>query len=259
VDLCFALLLSSKGNEISDFLEDAMTNRKQLLGVKLVLILTQIAALSMLSDQGTAQVTMPRMREMASMQNHHSHPQKRETAAKPFPDNSTQTFTFTSLDVPEATGTLATGINARGHIVGIYYDGAGNSHGFLLKKGAFFTVDVPGSLVGVSGTLQTEANGINHAGDIVGDYYARLERLAHPPAPRTLNPSHRSAGVAFCTARVNFRMCWFPARKARFRTPSCPTERFSVAITTATTLLRWSDSPASALTRTSLWMPAAAN
>jgi probable HAF family extracellular repeat protein len=67
---------------------------------------------------------------------------------------------------------LATGINASGHIVGIYSDAGGNSHGFLLKGGTFFTVDVPGSLVGVSGTLQTEANGINNAGDIVGDYYA---------------------------------------------------------------------------------------
>jgi len=123
-------------------------------------------------EDRAAQVTMPRMREMASMQDHHSHPQRRQTAARPPDDDSTQTFTFTSIDVPSATATLATGVNARGNTVGIYYDAAGNSHGFLLKRGEFLTVDVPGSLVGVSGTLQTEANGINNAGDIVGDYYA---------------------------------------------------------------------------------------
>jgi len=131
------------------------------------------AALLLVSGYGTAQsVTMPRMREMASMQDHHSHPQSRQTAPKPSVDDATPVFTFTSVDVPGASGTLATGINNRGQIVGIYYDTAGNSHGFLLKQGSFSTVDVPGSLVGVSGMLQTEANGINAAGDIVGDYYA---------------------------------------------------------------------------------------
>jgi hypothetical protein len=115
---------------------------------------------------------MPRMREMASMHDHHSHPQQRQTTANPSVDDGTERFIFTSIDVPDASATLATGINAREAIVGIYYDTAGNSHGFLLKDYNFLTVDVPGGLVGVSGTLQTEANGINNAVDIVGDYYA---------------------------------------------------------------------------------------
>jgi probable HAF family extracellular repeat protein len=150
-----------------------MNTSGHLHSVKLVLIFALIPALLLLSDLGAAQsVTMPRMREMASMQDHHSHPQQRQIAVRPSTDDSVPAFTFTSIDVPGATGTLATGINARGHIVGIYYDAAGNSHGFLFKRDDFFTVDVPGSLVGVSGTLQTEANGINSAGDIVGDYYA---------------------------------------------------------------------------------------
>jgi hypothetical protein len=116
---------------------------------------------------------MPRMHEMASMQDHRSHPQLRQTTPKPSVDEPLGSrFTFASVDVPNASGTLATGINSLGVIVGIYYDSAGNSHGFLLKKGSFTTVDVPGSIVGVSGTLPTEANGINGAGEIVGDYYA---------------------------------------------------------------------------------------
>ena len=131
-----------------------------------------MAALLLLSEPGAAQATTPRMREMASMENSHSHPQQRQTTATLSANDGTQTFTFTSIDVPSATVTLATGINGRGHIVGIYYDAAGKSHGFLLKRGMYFTVDVPGSSVGVSGALQTEANGINNAGDIVGDYFA---------------------------------------------------------------------------------------
>lgn len=139
---------------------------------RLVFMFALVPTLLSLTGAGAAQITMPRMQEMASMQDHHSHPQPRRTIAVFSNDNNTETFTFTSIDVPGASGTLATGINPGRHIVGIYYDSGGNSHGFLLKGSNYSTVDVPGSLVGVSGTLPTEANGINPAGDIVGDYYA---------------------------------------------------------------------------------------
>ncbi len=148
-------------------------NVMDLHAKKLALTFAVMAALSLLSEVGAAQVTMPRMRETAKMQDHHSHPQQRQTAPKLATDESSRpAFTFATIDVPGAMATLATGINAQGQVVGIYYDTAGNEHGFLLKHGSFFTVDVPGSLVGVPGTLPTEANGINNAGDIVGDYYA---------------------------------------------------------------------------------------
>jgi len=147
-------------------------NRLQV--AKLVYIFTLMPALLLLSADSAAQsITNPRMRGMSSMQDHHSHPQSRQTVLRPAMDEpSGTTFTFSSVDVPGASNTIATGINARGVIVGIYYDSAGNEHGFLLKNGNFSTVDVPGSLVGVSGTLQTEANGINDGGAIVGDYFA---------------------------------------------------------------------------------------
>jgi hypothetical protein len=149
-----------------------MNDSRYLHGVKLGFNSALLPALMLMGNLASAQVTMPRMREMASMQDHHNHPQPRRTTAKPSVDDATERFIFTSIDVPDAAATLATGINAREAIVGIYYDTAGNSHGFLLKDRNFHTVDVPGSLVGVSGTLQTEANGINNAGEIVGDYYA---------------------------------------------------------------------------------------
>ena len=140
----------------------------------LLLIFALMPALLLLSGRSAAQsITNPRIRGMSSMQGHNSHPQARQTLTSPAAKQvDGPTFTFVSIDVPDAAATLATGINARGAVVGIYYDAAGNEHGFLLKDHNFLTVDVPGSLVGVSGMLQTEANGINDKDEIVGDYFA---------------------------------------------------------------------------------------
>ncbi len=164
--------------------ERPMKDSAGLRGLQLVLAVL-LPALVLPKQPIAAQMTMPRMPEMASMQDHHRYPQQRQTV-RLSGDDDTQGFRFTSIDVPGGGATLATGINARGEIVGIYADSAGVSHGFLLKGGVFFTIDVPGSLVGVSGALQTEANGINNAGDIVGDYYAP------PGAP----------GASACTAQT---------------------------------------------------------
>ena len=72
-------------------------------------------------------------------------------------------FVYTTIDYPSATtaSTTAWGINARGDIVGDYFD-AGGRHGFLLRDGVFSSINVPGAL--------TSARGINPAGDIVGTY-----------------------------------------------------------------------------------------
>ncbi|GAC1656226.1 MAG: hypothetical protein NVS4B3_21780 [Gemmatimonadaceae bacterium] len=83
---------------------------------------------------------------------------------------SERAFDFTTIDVPGALATSASGINARGDIVGSYVDGNHHSHGYLLREGEFTTIDFPG-------TAFTEALGIGPAGEIVGDY-----RLAGEPA-----------------------------------------------------------------------------
>src|SRR5262249_621725 len=117
-----------------------------------------------------------------------------------------QSAQFTQIDVPGAILTIANSINAGGDIVGPYFDGDGNAHGFLLSNGAFTTIDVPGAIftiaasintqgdivglyfdssgnghgyllsnggfttIDVPGAIFTIANGINSGGDIVGDY-----------------------------------------------------------------------------------------
>lgn len=73
-------------------------------------------------------------------------------------------FDYTTIDVPNAVFTSASGINPRGDIVGSYIDGSGRSHGYLLRDGEFTTIDFPGS-------AGTEARGISPNGEIVGDYW----------------------------------------------------------------------------------------
>src|SRR5437660_10177271 len=70
-------------------------------------------------------------------------------------------YRFTKIDFPGATFTRATGINARGDIVGFYVDVNGATHGFLLRRGLFSTIDFPHASL-------TFARAINARGDIAG-------------------------------------------------------------------------------------------
>lgn len=78
-------------------------------------------------------------------------------------DGTTHPLTFTTIDVPGASSTVAIGINSRGDIVGQYSMG-GTTRGFLRDKGGSFTsIDFPGG-------SSTTAQGINPQGHIVGTY-----------------------------------------------------------------------------------------
>jgi uncharacterized membrane protein len=73
-------------------------------------------------------------------------------------------FTFTTIDVPGSSFTVASGINPRGQIVGFYPDNIPpKRHGFLYDAGAFTTIDVPGA-------IETLPFAINPRGQIVGVY-----------------------------------------------------------------------------------------
>lgn len=62
-----------------------------------------------------------------------------------------------------ASSTGVTGMNSRGDIVGSYLDNAFVSHGFLLRKGSFSTIDFPNA-------VSNSASSINDRGEIVGIY-----------------------------------------------------------------------------------------
>ena len=70
--------------------------------------------------------------------------------------------TFTAIDFPGATATVAAGINAAGDIVGRWSDATG-SHGFLLQAGVFTPINFPLA-------TSTTAFGINDTGEIAGFY-----------------------------------------------------------------------------------------
>ena len=72
-------------------------------------------------------------------------------------------YTFTTIDVPDALSVSAFGINDRGQIVGSYLDASFRNHGFLWNEGVFSTIDFPGAIT-------TVATGINARGQIVGTY-----------------------------------------------------------------------------------------
>jgi uncharacterized membrane protein len=70
--------------------------------------------------------------------------------------------TFTRIDPPQSTYSLAVGINNGGQIVGEYNTG-NRGYGYLYSGDTYTTLDVPGSGF-------TNANGINNTGQIVGFY-----------------------------------------------------------------------------------------
>lgn len=106
-----------------------------------------------------------------------------------------QSFNYFPIDVPcnsappfncpngIAKRTAAGEINSAGDIVGVYTDGIGMQHGFLLRGGQFTTIDVPGSLVGVDGALPTTARAIGPSGDIVGQFTAPYNPPVSTGAP----------------------------------------------------------------------------
>jgi uncharacterized membrane protein len=72
---------------------------------------------------------------------------------------------FTTFDAPGAVtpgGTVPASVNDHGEIVGNFVNGAGR-HGFILSKGVWTQLDVPGSVL-------TVAQGISDSGVIVGAY-----------------------------------------------------------------------------------------
>src|SRR5260221_8574541 len=85
-------------------------------------------------------------------------------------------YTYATFDDPLNTsgdGTLASGINDTGQIVGTYADASG-VHGFLLSGGSYTTPDAP------LAPQYTITQGINGAGPIVGIYFSKHFRHAAP-------------------------------------------------------------------------------
>jgi hypothetical protein len=84
-------------------------------------------------------------------------------------------YTFTRVDVPGAFQTAPSGINARGVIVGWYFQGTGCPsapcvvRGFVFKDGGFTTVVYHNNATGTDAAF-TQLRGIGPSGEVVGLY-----------------------------------------------------------------------------------------
>ena len=72
-------------------------------------------------------------------------------------------YSFTTVNVPGASDTIAYGINNSGQVVGYFGDGSG-FHGFVDTGGVFSTINDP------SATASTLAHGINSSAQVVGSF-----------------------------------------------------------------------------------------
>jgi probable HAF family extracellular repeat protein len=77
----------------------------------------------------------------------------------------------TLIEVPNATITVAEGINDHAQIVGFFVDQSNSGHGFIYERGQYTQIDYPGALA-------TQLNGINNSGQMVG-LYTDLAGLPH--------------------------------------------------------------------------------
>ncbi len=78
---------------------------------------------------------------------------------------SDQPYAFKTIDATNGASTWVMANNASGEIVGYYSDANKVFHGFLLRAGAFTTLDFPGNDV-----AWTQVAAINDAGDTAGIY-----------------------------------------------------------------------------------------
>ena len=78
---------------------------------------------------------------------------------------------YTAIDVPGSTQTLAWAINKAGDIVGSSNTTDGVTHAFKLSIGQYTTIDYPGA-------TSTDARGINNRGDISG-IYTDANKVSH--------------------------------------------------------------------------------
>ena len=90
--------------------------------------------------------------------------------------------TYTTLDVPMASSTEADGINDLGHVVGTYRDSGFRFHGYIYRNGTYTTLDDP------LGTVETVAQGVNNADQVVG-FYISSNGVFHV---RAIRPDRRS-------------------------------------------------------------------
>jgi uncharacterized membrane protein len=113
---------------------------------------------------------------------------------------------FTTIDNPAGghgppgplgpQGTTLYDINAAGDVTGRFIDSDNRTHGFVLHRGIFSTIDDP--TAGLGSGRGTQPDGINDSGDVVGDYaaddFSIHGFLLHAGAYTTIDAPHAVLG-----------------------------------------------------------------
>jgi probable HAF family extracellular repeat protein len=106
-------------------------------------------------------------------------------------DYGDEYFPFSTIDVPGAPATIASGVNSSGVIVGTYCLRSSScyfqspDHGFRNEKGSFTEVKFPGAAA-------TGVFGINDAGDMVGSYALSSLHAGLPSSGSASNSTGRT-------------------------------------------------------------------
>lgn len=120
-------------------------------------------------------------------------------------DRSDPTYVIELLDVPNALGTSAQGINAAGDIVGFYADANRQTRGFLWHAGNFTTIQYEDPVTHVLAD-NTDARGIGPSGDIVGAHWNNDEEAV------AAHGYHRAAGGDFTAVHFPGHLYEYPQR-----------------------------------------------
>ena len=104
-------------------------------------------------------------------------------------------FDFTTIDVPGSTSTAANG-NSTHEIAGEYVDADGKTHGFVLSKGVFTTIDVLGAgllLASTESTRPASSLELTHYGDQAEPRLFLEQGRCHHTRPGRVDPNRKAA------------------------------------------------------------------
>lgn len=154
-------------------------------------------------------------------------------------NGAAQPYALYTIDIPctacpggIALSTSAQGVNPGGDIVGWYTDNHG-THGYrltgyqlsegMLTGGDIVTLDVPGSLMGVGGTLPTSAAGISPSGDeIAGNFTAPFSNAPFG-SPEYCTPAHPASCIkGFLYSHGQFSTLLFPLPSGGYHPGAVP-------------------------------------
>jgi probable HAF family extracellular repeat protein len=88
-------------------------------------------------------------------------------------------YTFTTIDVPDALSVSAFGINDRGEVVGSHLDTSFRNHGFLWNEGVLTTIDFPGAIATVAAAINARGQIVSFYGDGTGVAHGFLSDTQH--------------------------------------------------------------------------------